>query len=595
MSSFLKILRFVKPHKTLFIATFLVMTIYSFLNSFQVAILSPILKTLFYRDNAPLYRIKYLPWLNDFLNSILSKDPLEATKLLALLLIGLFLIKSIFIYLSKFLAAILQERITMGIREKLFEKIMNMPLSYFTSGDSGDLISRFINDIQLVKVALTHGLYVAIREGLMTIFYLILCFISAFYLALIAFILIPLSLTFVVLINKTLKKRAKKAQEKMGEIGMHLFETLSGIKLIKGLGMEDEEKKRFKDKARAYYRSAVNFQLLGALPSSVNEFMTSFVAGSLLYLGALFIFKYNSLTPDRFFVFLAAALSMMSPVKHLSQINTYLQEGLAAGDRLFQIFDSQEEKWKGTKIFSGLQNGISLKNVSFSYGKSANTLKNINLTLKKGYKTAIVGHTGSGKTTLLDLIAGFHYDYEGKILIDGVEFREIDIRSYRSKIALVTQDTFLFKGTLLDNITYGVKHYTEEEFKKAVKVALVDEFVKRLPNGYYTKVGERGSTLSGGEKQRIAIARAILRKSDIILLDEATSALDNESEKKFKDMFKAIEKNALLVVIAHRLSTVIDADEIVVIDKGEIVAKGRHDELLKSSSHYRNLYNSQFL
>lgn len=595
MSSFLKILRFVKPHKTLFIATFLVMTIYSFLNSFQVAILSPILKTLFYRDNAPLYRIKYLPWLNDFLNSILSKDPLEATKLLALLLIGLFLIKSIFIYLSKFLAAILQERITMGIREKLFEKIMNMPLSYFTSGDSGDLISRFINDIQLVKVALTHGLYVAIREGLMTIFYLILCFISAFYLALIAFILIPLSLTFVVLINKTLKKRAKKAQEKMGEIGMHLFETLSGIKLIKGLGMEDEEKKRFKDKARAYYRSAVNFQLLGALPSSVNEFMTSFVAGSLLYLGALFIFKYNSLTPDRFFVFLAAALSMMSPVKHLSQINTYLQEGLAAGDRLFQIFDSQEEKWKGTKIFSGLQNGISLKNVSFSYGKSANTLKNINLTLKKGYKTAIVGHTGSGKTTLLDLIAGFHYDYEGKILIDGVELREIDIRSYRSKIALVTQDTFLFKGTLLDNITYGVKHYTEEEFKKAVKVALVDEFVKRLPNGYYTKVGERGSTLSGGEKQRIAIARAILRKSDIILLDEATSALDNESEKKFKDMFKAIEKNALLVVIAHRLSTVIDADEIVVIDKGEIVAKGRHDELLKSSSHYRNLYNSQFL
>ncbi len=594
MKSYLKLLRFVKPHKTLFIATFIVMIIYSFLNSFQIAILSPILKTIFYQKSAPPYKIKHLPWLNDFLNSILQKDPLEATKILALLLMGIFLVKAIFTYLSKFMCALLQEKITRDIRVKLFEKVMNMPLSYFTGGDSGDLISRFINDIQLVKVALTHGIYVAIREGLMTVFYLALCFISAFYLALVAFILIPLSLIFVVLINRTLKKRAKKAQEKMGEIGMHLFETLSGIKLIKGLGMEDEEKKRFRNKARSYYRSAVNFQLLGALSSPVNEFMTSFVAAALLYIGALFIFKYHSLTPDRFFVFLAAALSMMSPIKHLTQINTYLQEGLAAGDRLFQVFESQEEKWSGTKVFSGLKDGIELKKVNFSYKAGSQTLKNINLKLKKGRKTAIVGHTGSGKTTLLDLIAGFHYDYEGKILIDGTELREFDIKSYRSKIALVPQDVFLFKGTLRENITYGVKNYTEEEFKKAVKIALVDDFVKRLPEEYDTQVGERGSTLSGGEKQRIAIARAILRKSDIILLDEATSALDNESERRFKEMFKEIEKNALLVVIAHRLSTVLDADEIVVMDRGEIVAKGKHEELLKSSPHYRKLYESQF-
>ncbi len=594
MKSYFRLLRFVKPHKSLFILTFIVMSIYSFLNSFQVAILSPILKTLFYRQNAPLYNIKHLPWLNDLLNSILRKDPLEATRILALMLMGIFLVKAIFTYLSKFMGALLQEKITRDVRIKLFEKIMNMPLSYFTGGDSGDLISRFINDIQLVKVALTHGIYVAIREGLMSIFYLILCFISAFYLALVAFVLIPLSLLFVVLINKTLKKRAKKAQEKMGEIGMHLFETLSGIKLIKGLGMEDKEKKKFIDKARSYYRSAVNFQLLGALPSPVNEFMTSFVAGALLYIGALFIFKYHSLTADRFFVFLAAALSMMSPIKHLTQINTYLQEGLAAGERLFQVFDAQEEKWKGTKKFNGLKSGIELKNVSFSYKPFSETLKNINLILKKGKKTAIVGHTGSGKTTLLDLIAGFHYDYSGKILIDGVELREFDIKSYRSKIALVPQDVFLFKGTLKDNITYGVENYTEEEFKKAGKIALVEDFVKRLPEGYDTQVGERGSTLSGGEKQRIAIARAILRKSDIILLDEATSALDNESERRFKEMFREIEKNALLVVIAHRLSTVLDADEIVVMDKGRIVARGRHDELLKTSPHYKKLYESQF-
>ncbi len=595
MKSYFRLLRFVKPHKTLFIITFLVMTFYSFLNSFQVAILSPILKTLFYRQNAPLYRIKHFPWLADFLNNtILRKDPLTAVKILALLLMGIFFVKAIFTYFSKFLGALLQEKITRDIRVKLFDKVMNLPLSYFTRGDSGDLISRFINDIQLVKTALTHGIYVAIREGLMTVFYLALCFISAFWLALIAFVLIPLSLLFVVMINRTLKKRARKAQEKMGEIGMHLFETLNGIKLIKGLGMEEDEKYKFREKTRAYYRSAVNFQLLGALPSPVNEFMTSFVAALLLYAGALFIFKYHSLTPDRFFVFLAAALSMMSPVKHLTQINTYLQEGLAAGDRLFQIFDTPEEKWQGNKIFTGLREKIEIKNLNFSYEKDKITLKDINLTLFKGRKTAIVGHTGSGKTTLLDLVAGFYYDYEGEILVDGTELREFDIRSYRRKIAIVPQDVFLFKGTLRENITYGVENYTEEEFKRAVKIALVDDFVERLPKGYDTIVGERGSTLSGGEKQRIAIARAILRKTDIILLDEATSALDNESERKFKEMFREIERNALLLVIAHRLSTVLDADEIVVMEKGRIVAKGTHDELLQRSEHYRKLYESQF-
>ena len=595
MKSYLRLLRFIKPHKTLFIATFFLMTIYSFVNSFQLAILSPILRTLFYRKNAPLYNIKHLSFLNDFLNSILRKDPLSATCTLALLILGIFLFKAVFTYLSKFTSAILQEKITNSIRMKLFEKIMNMPLSYFTEGQSGDLISRFINDIQLVRVSLTHGIYVAIREGLMTVFYLVLCFISAFYLALVAFILIPLSLIFVVRINKTLKKRARNAQKKMGEIGSHLFETLNGIKLIKGLGMEDNERKRFNKKAQSYYRAALNFQVLGALPSPVNEVMTSIVASALLYIGALFIFKFHSLTPDRFFVFLAAALSMMSPVKHLTQINTYLQEGLAAGERLFQIFDEEDERWSGRIPFNGIKKSITLWDVSFGYKEGVLILKHINLKLQKGHKTAIVGHTGAGKTTLLDLVAGFYYDYDGKILIDEVELRMLDIKSYRRKIALVPQDVFLFKGTLLDNITYGVEHYTEEEFKQAVKIALVDEFAERLPKGYNTVVGEHGSTLSGGEKQRIAIARAILRKSDIILLDEATSALDNESERKFKEMFKEVGKNAILLVIAHRLSTVIDADQIVVIENGEIVTKGTHEELLKNSEHYRKLYESQFL
>ena len=195
----------------------------------------------------------------------------------------------------------------------------------------------------------------------------------------------------------------------------------------------------------------------------------------------------------------------------------------------------------------------------------------------------------------MDLIAGFYYDYKGEILIDGTELRELDIKTYRRKIAIVPQDVFLFKGTIRENITYGVDDYTEEEFKRAVRIALVDDFVKKLPEGYDTVVGERGSTLSGGEKQRIAIARAILRKTDIILLDEATSALDNESERKFKEMFKEVEKNALLLVIAHRLSTVLDADKIVVMRKGRIVAQGTHIELLKSSEEYRKLYESQFV
>ncbi len=594
MKSYFKLFKFVRPHAFLFILTFIVMTVYSAINGFSIAMLSPILRVLFYRGGTHLYSTK-LPYINDFLNNfIMRQSPLVGIERLSIAVISLYFIKGIFTYAQNILGAVVQERITKDIRVTLFEKLMHLPLSFFKKANSGDIISRFINDIKLVRIAITHGVYVAVRDSITASAYLVVAVLSSWRLSLIALLVIPLSLSSIVIINRTLKKRAKRAQESMGSIGSHLFEILSGIKLIKGFATEDVEVDNFSKKADIYYKRSLKFQYLGAISSPLNEFFTSVVAALLLYIGGMLIFKSHSITPDSFFVFLAAALSLMSPIKHLSQINVYIQEGTAAAERIFGILDISLEKNTGHIKFKGLKQGIRIENLSFKYDDSEEyTLKDINLDLHKGERVAIVGHTGAGKSTLSDIITGFYNNYEGHIQIDNIELRDIDAKSYKEHVSIVPQDVFLFSGTIRDNLTYGIFHVSEKDMIEIARKTLVHDFVKDLPNGYDTVIGERGVTLSGGERQRIAVARAMLRKTDIIILDEATSALDTESEEKLKDIFYRELSESLMIIIAHRLSTVKDADRIVVVEQGRIIAAGKHQELLNTSDIYKRLYKNQ--
>uniref|UniRef100_A0A7V4E502 ABC transporter ATP-binding protein n=2 Tax=candidate division WOR-3 bacterium TaxID=2052148 RepID=A0A7V4E502_UNCW3 len=595
MKEYFRMLRFVKKNLVSFVVAFLLLSISSMLNGFSLGIISPVLRMLFYKENAPLYSEKKLPVVGKIFNRfILQVPPLEAVRNLALLIVVFYLMKAIVTYFQKLSGVYVEEKVVKDLREALFKKILSLPLSFFHKKSSGEVISHFINDINLLKTSITHGVYVLISETATLTAYLILAFLASWHLTLFALLVIPATLLVITAVSRRLRKRSKVSQEKMGNIATVLYETLTGIKVIKSFGTEKKEEERFNKSSKDYFKSVLRFHYLGALASPLTEFLTMTVAAMLLVYGGILIFKLQILTPDRFFVFLAAALTMISPLKHLSQINVYLQEGAAASKRLLEIFDLPEYKWEGKIPFEGIKEKIELRNVTFSYPKAGFTLKGINLEIKKGEKVAIVGPTGAGKTTLVDIILGFYKVEVGEILIDGVSLYEYDYDSFRAKVAVVPQEVILFGGTIRDNLVYAAGDVTEEDLRDICRKTKVEEIYERFPDGLNAKVGERGITLSGGERQRIALARALLRKPSILVLDEATSALDSETEEAIKEALAEITKDTTVITIAHRLATVLSSDKIVVLDEGEVLAVGKHNELYRSCELYKRLFDAQF-
>ncbi len=566
---------------------------YSLLNGVSLAFLSPLLKVLFSGGQALQVPGAHSSLLDRLSRWIAGIPPMEAVQRLAGAIVFLFLLKSVFAYLQRFLTVMLQERIARDLRNELYDRVLQFPVALVEQYSTGEWVSRFLSDVNQVKNTITNGLFEMVKEGSNALVYLLIALLASWRLTLFAFVVVPVFSYLIVLIGRRIRKRSRRVQDRMADLGKHLAETLEGIRTVKGFGMEPLEAQRFRQRTRAFYRAFKRREYLRALGSPLTEFLSSLAAALILLYGARLIFVEHTLTPDRFFVFLAGALSLMAPFKRISNANAILQHGLGAGTRLLELLRSPERETGGTRPFPGLREAIVFDRVSFAYRPDQPVLEEVSFVLKKGQKIALVGPSGAGKTTIADLLLGFYPPTRGRILVDGVDLREYDLRSYRQHVALVPQTVLLFSGTVRDNIAYARPDATPEEVEQAAREAQAHPFIQRLPRGYDTHLGERATALSGGEKQRIALARAILRDAEIVVLDEATSHLDPRTDAEIQETLWRFLEPRTALIIAHRLSTVERADEILVIHQGRIACRGRHPELLQTCELYREFYALQ--
>lgn len=588
------IIPFFKKRIFLFLAFIVSTLFFSLFQGLSVGVLFPFLKVIFYQEAPPQGNF-ILDKIFHILGKYLISEPgVPVLFKMGIIILLLFFFKALFEYLSKFLNAVIQEGITKDIRDLLFSKILNLPLSFFSRKKTGEIASRFTHDILYIKYALTNGWFIIIRDIMTISIYLFVLFWASFELSLFSFIFLPPLLFMVKKIGDSLKRKAKRFQVEMGRIGAFVVEKTYGIKTIKAFVQEERETKNFKERTKEYLKRMLKFENLRHLSPSLTEFLVALLAIFIFLYGGKLIFIDKKLSPEKFLVFIAGALSLLQHFKTLTNAWGNIQQGIAAISRVRELLKEKEEEKGGVHILKKIEKGIRLEDVWFTYDGEKYALKKINLSVKPDEKIALVGPSGAGKSTLVNLISGFYLPTRGKIFFDDREIRELNVKEIRKKIAIVPQDVFLFSGTLYENLTYGNSKVSEEELWKAIEDAALYDFVKSLPEGIETKIGERGVTVSGGERQRIAIARAFLKKPLIIIFDEATSQLDSESERKIQDSMEKLEKGKITFVIAHRLSTVLKADRIVLLENGEIKATGKHQELLEKSPLYRKLYELQF-
>lgn len=481
------------------------------------------------------------------------------------------------------------------IQKDMYASLMKADLSFFHNNPSGNLVARFISDVNRLRHSVTTTLTGIAKDTLTLIFLVALMFYRDWELASIAFLIFPLAIYPITRIGRMMRKISAATQNKIGEFSTLLNQTFQGSRQVKAYGMEGYEGERARDYideiTRLIFKSSRRSTILRPIMETLGGIA---VAGVVLYGGIKVID--GETTPGTFFSFLTAFFLAYRPLKSLAGLNAVLQDGLASAERLFRILDIEPkiQDRNNSKTIENVKGTIEFKNVEFAYENKDYILKKISLLIPRGKKIALVGPSGAGKSTILNLIPRFFEVEKGQVEIDGIDIKEIKIGSLRSSMALVSQEINLFDDTIRSNIAYGKLDSSEEEIIAAAKKSASHDFITKLPNSYNTTVGEHGVKLSGGQRQRIAIARAMLKNAPILLLDEATSSLDTESERYVQEALLELMKNRTTLVIAHRLSTVINADTIYVIDSGKIAESGTHLELLKNEGVYSRLYTQQF-
>jgi subfamily B ATP-binding cassette protein MsbA len=510
-------------------------------------------------------------------------------------IVVLMIIGNTFRYFERMAASRIKVDVVKNMRMHIFSNVSNLHIGYFNDQRKGDLMSRFTNDMSEVEGSVNNSLKSVLKEPITILVYLSIMFYLNYKLTLFTLILLPLMGGLVGEIIRRLKKKARLSQETMGRIVNILDETFGGMRVIKAFNARNFVIKKI-DAETSYHRK-VNLSIArkNELSSPLSEVLGVIIVAVILYYGGnLVLDGSKELEPEAFMGFLVFFASMIQPAKNFSNGITSLQKGTVAAERIFKVIDLEPavKSKPGAIVLDSFKDSLEYKNVSFAYDKEL-VLKNINLKIKKGKTIALIGSSGGGKSTLADLVPRFYDPTEGEILLDGISLTDYEIESLRQQMGVVTQESILFNDTIFNNIAFGKEDATLEDVIEAAKVANAHEFISQTPEGYNTFIGERGSKLSGGQRQRISIARAVLKNPPILILDEATSALDSESEKLVQDALTKLMKNRTSIVIAHRLSTIQHADEIVVIQQGQIVERGTHDELVTRGGVYKKLSEIQ--
>lgn len=542
--------------------------------------------------------------LPDFVSKIINKlnsiEPLIFLRVMIIFIPLLFLIKGIFVFLQDYLMNIVGQGVVRQVRNDLYAKFQGLSMDFYGKKRTGELMSRITNDVAAITNAISYALKDFIFESMKLVVFTFLSFYIGFKISwklpLIAFVIFPLVMVPVARIGKKIKKFSVEIQKKMADLNSLMAETIQGAYIVKAFSREDYELERFKKINQNYYKFTLKSIKRTLVLSPLTEFVGVLGAVIILWLVGNEVIS-GRLSFGVFGVFLAFLLSMLRPLKKLSNIHAINQQALAASARIYDILeeDIKVKEIKFPKSLTNFNNSIIFEEVDFKYGQNEETvLKNINLDVKKGEVIALVGHSGAGKSTLVSLLPRMYDPCKGKISIDGVDIKDLKIKDLRSFIAIVSQEMVLFNTTIRENIAYGNFGTTDQEIIEAAKKAHAFEFIQNFPDAFSTVIGDRGLRLSGGEKQRISIARAILKNAPILILDEATSHLDSASEQLIKDALETLMKGRTSFVIAHRFSTVQKADRIVVLDKGNIVEIGDHATLLSSDTLYKKLYNLQF-
>lgn len=487
------------------------------------------------------------------------------------------------------------QRVILRIRNELYQHLNRLSLSFFSKNQTGTLVSRITNDVQVLQTAAANLISEAIRQGFTAFGLLGVVFYRHWKLALIALLVLPVAMGLVTFFGRKMRKTSHKLQSQMANINELLYEKISGIRIVKAFGAEQLEIDRFSQVLSGYFHSALRVVRINAINSSLSEVLGGIGVAGVIWYGGYEVIN-GVTTPGTFFSFITALLMLYEPLKRLSKFNIKLQQALAAAERVFEVLDTKptvQEKEDAAELLP-VKNSIRYEGVSFRYEDEL-VLQDVSFMAEVGHVTAFVGLSGAGKTTLLSLLPRFYDPSEGRIMFDDTDTRDVSFQSLRKQIGIVTQEVILFHDTVANNIAYGMKECSLERIVQAAKVANAHEFIERLPQGYDTQIGERGTRLSGGQRQRLAIARAILKNPPIIMLDEATSSLDSESEKLVQEAIANLMKKRTTLVIAHRLSTIQKAEKIIVLDQGKLIESGTHQELLGKNGVYARLYETQML
>ena len=537
-------------------------------------------------------KLKY--WTNIL---ILRETPAESLKVLCITLLGVFFTKNIFLYIKNILLRIVELKLVKNIRDRLYQHIQTLSLGYFNKKETGYITSIVMNDVGQFQSAVGVVFQRLFVEPINILTFVTLLFIISWKLAIIAIVILPLAGIAIVTIGRSIRRKSRRTQTKIAEIMQILTETLSSIRIVKAFVNEKEEVKIFTGESQKYFNLLLQRARLDLISGPVTESFGVIIGVVLLWYGGMEVLSKEGLSAEDFIRFIVILFSILGPIKQMSNVNIKIQMGAASAERIFGLLDTPPEiVEKADAVDLGeFRKSIEFDRVHFEYNDDdERVLDEVSFTINKGEVVAMVGPSGSGKSTIADLIPRFYDVSRGTIRIDGHDIRETTLASIRGNMGIVTQEVILFNDTIRNNIAYAQQNVSEDAIRQAADAANATVFIEDTPNGFNTLIGERGVNLSGGQKQRLAIARALLKNPPILILDEATSALDTESEKMVQRAIEVLMKDRTALVIAHRLSTVQNADKIIVLEKGEIIEVGSHTDLYNKGGLYRRLYDIQF-